>query len=119
MEKYRSISGLRFAIATIGAYIIVGFAVLAFLFLVLFGVWASYSYFAPKYVEVDNAVFKQSTQYNDGMIRDLEELQMAYIKAEPDQKAALKAVILHRFSVYPIEKLPPNLRSFYEELSRQ
>ena len=31
--------------------------------------YESYAYFAPKYRAVDNAVFKESEQYNDGMVR--------------------------------------------------
>jgi hypothetical protein len=81
----------------------------------LFGL-ASYSFFAPKYRQVDNQVFKESEQYNDGMIRDLENLQMDYINADKDHKDALRAIVLHRFSVYPEDKMPPNLRNFYNDL---
>jgi hypothetical protein len=78
--------------------------------------YKSYEYFAPKYRAVDNQVFKQSEQYNDGMIRDLENLQIEYINADADKKQALRAIVLHRFSVYPEEKMPPNLRNFYNSL---
>jgi hypothetical protein len=84
--------------------------------LALFGGFWAYSYFAPKYRAVDNEVFKQSEQYNDGMIRDLENLQMDYINADKDHKDAVRAIVLHRFSVYPEDKLPPNLRNFYNDL---
>jgi hypothetical protein len=82
----------------------------------MFGSFFAYQYFAPKYRAVDNEVFKQSEQYNDGMIRDLENLQLEYINADADKKQALRAIVLHRFSVYPVEKMPPNLRNFYEQL---
>jgi len=78
--------------------------------------YKSYEFFAPKYRAVDNQVFKQSEQYNDGMIRDLENLQIEYINADADKKQALRAIVLHRFSVYPEDKLPPNLRNFYNSL---
>ena len=78
--------------------------------------WASYDYFAPKYRATDNKVFKESEQYNDGMIRDLESLQMEYINADQSHKDALRAIVLHRFSVYPEDKMPPNLRNFYNDL---
>jgi hypothetical protein len=78
--------------------------------------YKSYEYFAPKYRAVDNQVFKQSEQYNDGMIRDLENLQLEYIKATAEQKDALRAITLHRFSVYPEDRMPPNLRNFYNDL---
>lgn len=111
-------NGFAKLFADFAAYALATVFVVAIFLGVSFGAWASYSYFKPKYVAVDNETFHQSQQYNDGMIRDLEELQLEYIKAPEEQKPALKAVILHRFSVYPTDKLPNNLRSFYEELSR-
>ena len=87
---------------------------------ILFGIsllgFESYKFFAPKYRQVDNEVFKQSEQYNDGMIRDLENLQLEYVNADADHKQAVRAIVLHRFSVYPEDKMPPNLRNFYDQL---
>lgn len=81
----------------------------------LFGL-ASYSFFAPKYRAVENQVYHESEQYNEGMVRDLENLQLAYMQADATGKQSLKAITLHRFSVYPEEKMPPNLRNFYDQL---
>jgi len=89
---------------------------IAVIIIAMFGSFWAYQYFAPKYRAVDNQVFKESEQYNDGMIRDLENLQLEYIKATPEQKDALRAITLHRFSVYPEDKMPPNLRNFYNDL---
>lgn len=89
---------------------------LAFIFGLGFMSWKMYDTFAPKYTETDNKVFHESQQYNDGMIRDLENLQMEYTNADADHKQALRAIILHRFSVYPEDKMPYNLRSFYDQL---
>jgi len=50
------------------------------------------------------------------MIRDLENLQLEYINADAEKKQALRAIVLHRFSVYPEDKMPPNLRNFYNSL---
>jgi hypothetical protein len=75
-----------------------------------------YGFFAPKVRAIDNQVFKESEQYNDGMVRDLENLQLEYINADQAHKDALRAITLHRFSVYPEDKMPPNLRNFYNEL---
>ena len=87
---------------------------------VMFGLsflsYQAYDYFAPKYRAIDNNVFKQSEQYNDGMVRDLENLQLEYMNADKEHKDALRAITLHRFSVYPEEKMPPNLRNFYNDL---
>ena len=89
---------------------------IAFIAICMFGSFFAYQYFAPKYRQVDNEVFKQSEQYNDGMIRDLENLQMEYINADAEKKVSLRAIVLHRFSVYPEDKMPPNLRNFYNSL---
>jgi len=80
--------------------------------------YAITDYFAPKYRAIDNHVFKESEQYNDGMVRDLENLQLEYMNADKEHKEALRAITLHRFSVYPEYKLPPNLRNFYNDLRR-
>ena len=88
----------------------------AFIVVCMFGSFFTYQYFAPKYRAVDNQVFKESEQYNDGMIRDLENLQMEYINSDTDHKQAIRAIVLHRFSVYPEDKMPPNLRNFYNDL---
>jgi len=89
---------------------------IAFIAVCMFGSFFAYQYFAPKYRQVDNEVFKQSEQYNDGMIRDLENLQIEYISSDAEKKQALRAIVLHRFSVYPEDKMPPNLRNFYNSL---
>lgn len=81
----------------------------------LFGL-AQYKFFAPKYRAVENQVFKESEQYNDGMVRDLENLQLEYINADQAHKDALRAIVLHRFSVYDENRLPVNLRNFYDQL---
>jgi hypothetical protein len=89
---------------------------IALIFGLTFLGWVSYDYFAPKYRATDNKVFKESEQYNDGMIRDLESLQIEYLNADDAHKDALRAIVLHRFSVYPEEKMPYNLRNFYNQL---
>jgi len=78
--------------------------------------YGMYAFFAPKYVAVDNQVFKESQQYNDGMIRDLENWQLEYVNGDDAKKQSIRAIVLHRFSVYPEDKMPPNLRNFYNEL---
>jgi len=73
--------------------------------------------FAPRTEAVRQNTFEQSRAYNDGMIRDLENIQMDYVAATTDQqRAVLRATALHRFSVYPASKLPPDLQAFYQQL---
>lgn len=73
-------------------------------------------YFEPRHADIDREVFERTKGYNDGMVRDLAEMHRQYVAATPEQKLALRATILHRFSVYPEEKLPEYLRQFYVQL---
>lgn len=77
----------------------------------------SLAFFAPKVEAVRYSTFKESQSYNDGMLRDLQEMKREYLKANPDQQAALKAIALHRFSVYDINRLPLDLQSFYQSIN--
>ena len=98
------------------------YAVLAIFTLAFFGFIAdglgliSFGFFAPKIEQVRYNTFKQSQSYNDGMVRDLENLKMAYLQGNAEQKAALLAIVLHRFSVYS-GQLPPDLEAFYASLT--
>lgn len=80
--------------------------------------FAQYSFFAPKYTAVDNKVFHESQQYNDGMLRDLENIKREYQAATPAGKDALRATAIHRFEIYPRERMPPDLQNFYDSLNR-
>jgi hypothetical protein len=100
----------------------VGFLTFSFFVLLILGVtgylsYLAYSFYAPRYEQVRYNTFKQSQAYNDGMIRDLQNLKMEYIKANDEQKAALKAIVIHRFSVYDIDRLPTDLQIFYNSVS--
>lgn len=76
----------------------------------------NYSFFAPRMTAVDNKVFHESQQYNDGMLRDLENLKREYIQASPEAKAALKGTIIHRFEIYPRDRMTPDLQNFYDSV---
>lgn len=97
-------------------YVVVIFAVMVLGFGLTYVDWASYNFFAPKYENTRRQVFEQSNAYKAGMIRDLENLQMEYQRADSNQKDALRSIILHRFSVYSEDSMPANLRAFYHQL---
>lgn len=78
--------------------------------------YLTYDYFAPRYVAVDNKVFKESVQYNEGMVRDLSELERQYKQADDNGKAALRPIIRHRFEVYDESRLPADLAAFYNSI---
>lgn len=79
---------------------------------------ASFAFFAPKVEQVRYNTFKESQAYNDGMLRDLQNLKMEYQRGNPEQQAALKAIVIQRFSAYDVNKLPVDLQSFYYGVSK-
>ena len=78
----------------------------------------SKKFYAPLNEQVRYETFKESQAYNDGMLRDLQNLKMEYQRGNPEQQAALKAIVLQRFSVYDINRLPLDLQSFYFGVSK-
>jgi hypothetical protein len=75
-----------------------------------------YRYFAPKYEQVRRETFEQTKSYNQGMIQELQNMQFEYQLASPQQRVALKGIILHRAADYPQDKLPVDLRNFINDL---
>ena len=79
-----------------------------------------YAYFTPKYANVQNKIYQNNASYNEGMVRDFENLKLEYMREDDmNKKEAIHSVILHRFSVYGIEKLPPDLQAFYHQMEEQ
>lgn len=104
---------MKIAFASLGGFALLLLVVFA---LNLFG-FGNYAFFAPKYTAVDNKVFHESQQYNDGMVRDLENIKREYQHATPEGKDALRATALHRFEIYPRDRMPPDLQNFYDSLN--
>ena len=75
--------------------------------------------FAPKEEAVRRTTFEESKAYNQGMVQELQNMQFEYIKADKDQKLALRSIILHRTADYDMDRMPPDLRSFVEQLKQQ
>lgn len=84
----------------------------------IFG-FASFAFWAPKVEQVRYNTFKESQAYNDGMLRDLQNLKMEYLRGNPDQQAALRAIVIQRFSVYDTNRLPADLQAFYLNIQGQ
>lgn len=99
-------------IAVVGA----GLAAIALFLGLSYLSYAAYEFFAPRYTAIDAKVFKESVQYNEGMIRDLSELERQYKQADADGKAALRPIIRHRFEVYDENRMPADLAAFYNSI---
>lgn len=90
------------------------------IFGISYGSYQLYRYFAPKYANVQNKIYQNNASYNEGMIRDFENLKLEYLHEDDmNKKEAIHSVILHRFTVFGVDKLPPDLREFYRQMEEQ
>lgn len=81
-----------------------------------------YRYFAPKTEAVRREVFETSRAFNEGMVRDFENLRVQYVQtADPDAKEVLATTILRRSAGYDLDDpiVPADLRSFISRLKRE
>lgn len=75
-----------------------------------------YKVFAPKYETVRRQTFEQTKSYRQGMVDELENMQLAYVKADSAGKRAMAPIILHRAADTDPSTLTPDLNSFLTEL---
>jgi len=99
---------------------VVLWAALAFVAVTGLGYWAyvSTAFYAPRYEDIRRTTFEHSRAFNEGMVRDLENLKMQYQAATDVQKIGLRATIIHRFEVYPIDSMTPDLQTFYASITQ-
>jgi hypothetical protein len=77
------------------------------------GSYHLYAYLAPRYEATRRDVMIDSRSYTEGTIRELYTLQRQYQAAKTDdERATLAAAARHEFSIFPAERLPPDLRVF-------
>jgi len=91
---------------------------LSFVFLTSLGYYSlrMAGYFQPKFEQVRRNVFMESQAYNDGMMRDLQNFQFEYAKADDAGKAIIRSAVQHRFATYDPDRLPADLRSFLYQI---
>ena len=77
---------------------------------------AMFKVFAPLAEQIRNDTFKQSASYQDGMIRDLQDMQLEYMKTDPVHKLAIASIIKHRAAAISSAVLPVELNQFIKEL---
>lgn len=81
-----------------------------------------YQYFAPKQEAVRRQVFETSRAFNEGMVRDFENLRLQYIQTtDPDAKEVLATTILRRSAGYDLDDpiVPVDLRGFISKLKQE
>lgn len=75
--------------------------------------------FAPAQEEVRRETFEQSKAYKDGTIQELQNLQLEYLEANTEHRAAIADIILHRSAGFPEQEMPQALRVFVQELKQR
>jgi hypothetical protein len=75
-----------------------------------------FKHFAPRIERVRRETYEQSRAFQEGTVRDLENLSLEYAAGNQAVKEAIRAVALHRLADLSSELLTPNLRSFKSEL---
>jgi hypothetical protein len=75
-----------------------------------------YKVFAPKYEAARRQTFEESKAYNEGMAQELAAAELDYAKANAEQKAAIRSVLIQRYAGYDTTRLPPDLRQFLDTL---
>lgn len=97
-------------------------AILALAWIVQGNDFFMYKYFAPKYEQTRRQVFEQTRSFNQGMVQELENMQLEYLKTtDLNAKAAMASIILHRASGYNLNDpiVPGDLRDFIQKLKRE
>lgn len=101
---------------SIGIAVAAIFGLLAIVWLVQGNGFFLYKTFAPQYESVRRETFEQSKAYRQGMVQELENMQLQYVQADPEHKVAIGSIVLHRAADFPEADMPESLRSFIRQL---
>ena len=106
---------------------IAGISILALLGLFFLG-WAiqgndyfMFSFWKPKYENVNRHIFENTESYVDGMNKELSSLHLQYKQAQTDlEKNAIKITIQSDFANFPSEKVNDyTLRAWLDEIKNE
>jgi hypothetical protein len=76
-----------------------------------------YWFTAPRYTQIQNTVFHNSQQYNDGMNIELEHYRESYaICSTKSCRDAIRSIVVEEYAPYPESKLNPDLIPFLDQM---
>lgn len=78
-----------------------------------------YKVFAPRQEAVRREVFENTKSFKQGMVQELQNMQLEYIKADAEHKTALASIILQRSADFPEDQMPVDLRIFIHDLKKE
>ena len=74
-------------------------------------------HYAPRIENVRRSTFEQSRAFQEGTIRDLDNLRLEYGRAGSDaQRQTIADTARHRLADVPVEQLPPSLQAFARDV---
>jgi hypothetical protein len=76
------------------------------------------AFFAPKFEDVRRKTFENSRSFQGGTLKELRDMQFAYVKADPTHRAGLAYLIRQRADDYQ-GQLPQDLANFLNTLPTQ
>jgi hypothetical protein len=76
-------------------------------------------HYQPLQEQVRANTFAQSQTFNEGMVRDLQNLRLQYLAVgeTADQKTAIRDTVRQRYAAYDPAKLPSDLALFYNQMN--
>ncbi len=74
------------------------------------------AHYAPRFEDVRRTTFEHSRAFQEGTIRDLDNLRMEYLRAGSDaQRQAIADTVRHRLADIDLEALPPQTHEFVRQ----
>jgi len=72
----------------------------------------NYQFFAPKYEAARREVFENTQSYQQGSVRDFDNLYLAYVQAKSEgEKAVILDTLRHRTAGVQHDSIPPRVRA--------
>lgn len=76
-------------------------------------------YFSPKYEQVRTDTYRNSQAYQDGVVNELQKLQVEYANSQSqDAKDIIADTVVHKSATYP-GPLPSSVAGFVAQCKRQ
>ena len=74
------------------------------------------AHYAPRVEDVRRTTFEHSRTFQEGTIRDLDNLRMEYLRAGSDaQRQAIVDTVRHRLADIDLDALPPQTHEFVRQ----
>lgn len=99
-------------------YAILGFiGVLVIVFGLNYLGLVNFRFFAPKYEDARRKVYENTQSYVEGKRQTLTKYYNEWRKSDPDEKSAIRAVVLQEFANFDTDKFTTKQREWYDDIT--